>query len=168
MHACNSPAAPVLRAARGLSARSARARLVASPLAARRRSGAASTFMADGQSEGMVWRQGYYEKAGNGDLVWRRGSYAARGAAAAAAHADASGEGGETDERRRKKAESLRDIAAEFNAQILTGKRERKKTTMEIDGHTVLKANNYSLEEGESSVFAREVKQKKQETSFPF
>ena len=34
---------------------------------------------------------------------------------------------------------------------------------MEIDGHTVLKANNYSLEEGESSVFAREVKQKKQE-----
>ena len=76
---------------------------------------------------------------------------------------DASGEGGETDERRRKKAESLRDIAAEFNAQILTGKRERKKTTMEIDGHTVLKANNYSLEEGESSVFAREVKQKKQE-----
>jgi prolyl-tRNA synthetase len=40
--------------------------------------------MADGQSEGMVWRQGYYEKAGNGDLVWRRGSYAARGAAVAA------------------------------------------------------------------------------------
>ena len=76
---------------------------------------------------------------------------------------DALGEGGEADERRRKKAESLRDIAAEFNAQILTGKRERKKTTMEIDGHTVLKANNYSLEEGESSVFAREVKQKKQE-----
>ena len=88
MHACNSPAAPVLRAARGLSARSARARLVASPLAARRRSGAASTFMADGQSEGMVWRQGYYEKAGNGDLVWRCGSYAARGAAVAARACD--------------------------------------------------------------------------------
>ena len=61
-----------------------------------------------------------------------------------------------------KKHASLKDIAAEFQSQILTGKRERKKTTIEIDGHTVLKANNYSLEEGEQSVYAREVKQKKQ------
>ena len=62
-----------------------------------------------------------------------------------------------------KKPQSLKDINAEFQAQILTTKRERKKTTVEVDGHTVLKANNYSLEEGEQSVFAREVKQKKTE-----
>ena len=59
-----------------------------------------------------------------------------------------------------KKPQSLKDINAEFQAQILTTKRERKKTTVEVDGHTVLKANNYSLEEGEQNVFAREVKQK--------
>jgi len=55
-----------------------------------------------------------------------------------------------------KKHASLKDIAAEFQAQILTGKRDRKKTTMEIDGHTVLKANNYTLDEGEPSVLHRE------------
>ena len=38
----------------------------------------------------------------------------------------------------------------------LVGKRSRSGTTMEIDGHTVLKLNNYSLEAGEPSVFARE------------
>ena len=61
-----------------------------------------------------------------------------------------------------KKQISVKDIAAEFSSQIL-GKRERKTTTMIIDGHTVLKANNYSLEDGESSVFARETKAKKTE-----
>ena len=66
-----------------------------------------------------------------------------------------------------KKPVSVKDIAAEFSEQILSGKRERKKTTMQIDGHTVLKANNYSLEEGESSVFARETKRKKNETKKP-
>ena len=66
-----------------------------------------------------------------------------------------------------KKPVSVKDIAAEFSAQILSGKRERRKTTVQIDGHTVLKANNYSLEEGESSVFARETKRKKNETKKP-
>jgi SWI/SNF-related matrix-associated actin-dependent regulator of chromatin subfamily A member 5 len=55
-----------------------------------------------------------------------------------------------------KKHASLKDIAADFQSQILSGKRVRVKTTMEIDGHTVLKANNYSLEDGEPSVNARE------------
>ena len=73
-----------------------------------------------------------------------------------------------TDRRRRRKA-SKKPQSREGHrrrssqAQILTTKRERKKTTVEVDGHTVLKANNYSLEEGEQSVFAREVKQKKTE-----
>jgi SWI/SNF-related matrix-associated actin-dependent regulator of chromatin subfamily A member 5 len=66
-----------------------------------------------------------------------------------------------------KKPVSVKDIAAEFSSTILSGKRERKKTTMQIDGHTVLKANNYSLEEGESSVYARETTRKKNETKKP-
>ena len=51
------------------------------------------------------------------------------------------------DSKASKKAQSMKDIAAEFQAQIVTGKRSRTKTTIEVDGHTVLKANNYSLEE---------------------
>ena len=66
-----------------------------------------------------------------------------------------------------KHTHSMKDIAAEFSSQILSGKRSRTKTTMQIDGHTVLKANNYSLEDGESSVFARETKQQKENNKKP-
>jgi hypothetical protein len=37
------------------------------------------------------------------------------------------------------------------------GSREIKSRFMEVDGHVILKANNYSLEEGESSVWDKEV-----------
>ena len=37
------------------------------------------------------------------------------------------------------------------------GTREVKSRFVEVDGHTVLKANNYTLEEGESSVWTNEV-----------
>ena len=67
------------------------------------------------------------------------------------------GDGGAADVRKHASA-SLKDIAAGFQSQILSGKRVRKKTTMQIDGHTVLKANNYSMEDGEPSVNVRESK----------
>ena len=59
-------------------------------------------------------------------------------------------------EAKAKQYKSVKDIAAEFNQNILSTKRVRSKTTMIIDGHTVLKANNYSMEEGEPSVHERE------------
>jgi SWI/SNF-related matrix-associated actin-dependent regulator of chromatin subfamily A member 5 len=63
---------------------------------------------------------------------------------------------------KRNKNQTMKEIAAEVNAQILTGKRERKTTTMVVDGHTILKANNYSLEDGEPSVHVRESRKKPQ------
>ena len=61
-------------------------------------------------------------------------------------------------EAKSKQYKSVKDIADEFNSNILLGKRSRTKTTMEIDGHTVLKVNNYSMEDGEPSVHEREAR----------
>jgi hypothetical protein len=63
-------------------------------------------------------------------------------------------------EAKANKYKSVKDIAAEFNANVMMGKRSRTKTTIEIDGHTVLKANNYNMEDGEPSVHAREARTK--------
>lgn len=63
-------------------------------------------------------------------------------------------------EAKANKYKSVKDIAAEFNSNILQGKRSRSKTTIEIDGHTVLKANNYNMEDGEPSVYGREARGK--------
>ena len=57
-----------------------------------------------------------------------------------------------------KRNTSLKEIAKEFQSQILSSKRNRTSTTMEIDGFTVLKSNNYDLETGEPSVNVRESK----------
>ena len=42
-------------------------------------------------------------------------------------------------------------------------KRDRKSRFVEIDGHTVLKLNNYSLEDGEGSVFQTELVKKEED-----
>ena len=61
-----------------------------------------------------------------------------------------------------KKNTSLKEIAKEFQNNILSGKRNRKTTTMQVDGGhglgmvTVLKSNNYDLQSGEPSVNAKE------------
>ena len=54
---------------------------------------------------------------------------------------------------------SVKDIAAAWAAEVAANggaARRRTQRTMQVDGHTVLKANAYTLEEGEPSVFARE------------
>jgi hypothetical protein len=62
-------------------------------------------------------------------------------------------------------AKSLKDIAKEWRknndrGQVVEGgqKRERKSRTIEVDGFTVLKENNYDMEQGEPSVYASEAK----------
>ena len=61
-----------------------------------------------------------------------------------------------------KKNTSLKEIAKEFQSNILSGKRNRKTTTMQVDGGhglgmvTVLKSNDYDLQSGEPSVNAKE------------
>ena len=67
-------------------------------------------------------------------------------------------------EAKANKYKSVKDIAAEYNANVLHGKRSRTKTTIEIDGHTVLKANNYDMEDGEPSVHVREARNAKLKT----
>merc|ERR1712159_129074 len=57
---------------------------------------------------------------------------------------------------------SLKEIAKEFQKNIISGRRNRTTTTMQVDGGhglgmvTVLKSNNYDLQSGEPSVNAKE------------
>ena len=61
-----------------------------------------------------------------------------------------------------KKNTSLKEIAKEFQKNIISGRRNRTTTTMQVDGGhglgmvTVLKSNNYDLQSGEPSVNAKE------------
>ena len=59
----------------------------------------------------------------------------------------------------KQKSSSLKDIGQRFQefASQQVSRRKRESRFIEVDGHTVLKLNNYSLEEGESSVFKNEV-----------
>jgi|GEM_PF-2134840 len=52
---------------------------------------------------------------------------------------------------------SMQEIAERWAAKTgLSTKRARVSRYVEIDGHTILKANNYTMEEGEKSIFADE------------
>ena len=64
-----------------------------------------------------------------------------------------------TEYTKQKKPSSLKDIGQQYRefASQLPSRRKRESRFIEVDGHTVLKLNNYSLEEGESSVYKSEV-----------
>ena len=60
---------------------------------------------------------------------------------------------------KQKKPSSLKDISQQYRefASQLPSRRKRESRFIEVDGHTVLKLNNYSQQEGESSVYKSEV-----------
>ena len=55
---------------------------------------------------------------------------------------------------------SMQDIAAEWALATGRTKRERTSRVMMVDGHQILRENNYSLEDGEPSVHSRELVQR--------